>query len=305
MKVIIVDDSAPNAKLLHALVSSLDFVDGYTFTDPKKALDWCAIETPDLVILDYLMPELDGAAFLELFRKQDENLHVPVMVVTADEQRATLHKMLEGGAADFIRKPIDPTELIARSRNLLKMREYQEELKVTVDRLHKMATTDALTGLANRRHFTNRAEAEISRSQRFDEPLSIAVLDADRFKSINDTYGHSAGDAVLKQLSADALEALRVHDLVGRMGGEEFALCMPETTIEKAHLVCDRLRQAISSHIVSTEQGDVSYTVSIGVTQFVPDIEGGDTLNKMISRADKALYEAKSNGRNQVVVAKA
>ncbi|MDJ0685817.1 MAG: diguanylate cyclase [Alphaproteobacteria bacterium] len=300
MKVVVVDDALPNAMLAERLLSQIDFVEVSVFTHPQEALDWCAAETPDLVILDYLMPDIDGREFLQRFTALEKNRHVPIIVVTADEHQRTLHEMLEAGATDFIRKPVDPVELIARSRNLLRLREYQKELNQTVDRLHVMATTDALTGVANRRHFLERATVEAARSRRFSEPLSIAMLDADHFKGINDAYGHAAGDRVLADLADACRDALRSHDIVGRIGGEEFGICMPQTPLDKAELVCNRLRETIEKHSVRIDAVSIQYTVSIGVAAYRPDQYDAQGV---ISRADAALYQAKESGRNRVVVA--
>ena len=299
MKVLIVDDNLPSALLVEDLLRKLDFVYTVVFTDPVKALSWAAVESPDLLILDYLMPDLDGAAFLTRFQAIEQNAHVPVIVVTVDDKKSTLQEMFDAGATDFVIKPVDEEELLARCRNLLRLRSYQDELQKTVERLHVMATIDSLTGVCNRRHFLERAETELARSRRFDEPLSIAMLDADFFKSINDKHGHAVGDEVLRALTNACVEMLRRHDIVGRLGGEEFAICMPETTMDKAQIVCDRLRENIAGLTVKSGDAAVQFTVSMGVTQFST---GSDTLESFMSRADSALYQAKEGGRNQVVL---
>ncbi len=300
MKVLIVDDNLPNALLIEDLLRKLDFVYTVVFTDPVKALSWATVESPDLLILDYLMPDLDGAEFLKRFQSIEQNAHVPVVVVTVDDKKSTLQEMFNAGASDFILKPVDEEELLARCRNLLRLRSYQEELHKTVERLHVMATIDSLTGVCNRRHFLERTETELARARRFDEPLSIAMIDADYFKSINDNYGHAVGDDVLRALTGACVEMLRRHDIVGRLGGEEFAICMPETTMDKAQIVCDRLRENIAGLKVKAKNKAVQFTVSMGVTQFDAD---ADTLESFMSRADGALYQAKDGGRNQVVLA--
>jgi len=299
MKVLIVDDNLPNALLVEDLLRKLDFVYTVVFTDPVKALSWAAVESPDLLILDYLMPDLDGSEFLTRFQAIEQNAHVPVIVVTVDDKKSTLQEMFNAGASDFILKPVDEEELLARCRNLLRLRSYQEELHKTVERLHVMATIDSLTGVCNRRHFLERTETELARAKRFDEPLSIAMIDADYFKSINDKYGHAVGDEVLKALTDACVEMLRRHDIVGRLGGEEFAICMPETTMDKAQIVCDRLRENIAGLVVKARDQSVQFTVSMGVTQFDA---GSDSLESFMSRADGALYQAKDGGRNQVVL---
>jgi len=298
MKVVIVDDSLPNALLAQSLVQRLDFVETIVFTEPTKALDWCRASQPDLILLDHIMPEMDGVTFMERFFQNEENRTTPVIVITADDQRETLHKALECGATDFLQKPFDPTELIARTRNILKLRANQLELAETIERLHILATTDMLTQTANRRHFLERLDAEMSRSRRFNEPLCVAIMDADKFKNINDTYGHAGGDDVLRSLSAITKKMLRNHDLVGRFGGEEFALCMPETVLDKGVLVANRVREAIADMEIPNEAGPIKFTVSIGITQYDPEKDDADIL---MNKADALLYDAKNQGRNRVV----
>jgi len=245
------------------------------------------------------MPEMNGAEFIRRLQDQRENRNIPVIVVTADEERATLHEALEVGATDFIRKPVDPTELIARTRNLLKLRGNQLELAETVQRLHVLATTDMLTETANRRHFMERLDAEMARARRFEENLALAMLDADNFKRVNDAHGHAGGDLVLKALAATCKQMLRSHDIVGRLGGEEFAICMPATAKEKAEIVCNRLRETVGALEIESEGETIRFTVSIGVADYDRET---DTLEAFMSRADKALYGAKDGGRNQVVL---
>lgn len=299
MKVVVVDDSMPNAMYMEGLAKKIDFVDTILFTDPSEALQWCRAEQPDLILLDFVMPEMNGSEFIRRLLEERDNRNVPIIVITADEERATLHQALEAGATDFIRKPVDPTELIARTRNLLKLRGNQIELAETVQRLHVLATTDMLTETANRRHFLERTEAEMARARRFDEQLSLAMLDADLFKNVNDTYGHAGGDAVLRALARTCRQMLRSHDVVGRLGGEEFAICMPATAKEKAEIVCNRLRIAMEELVVESNAGGIRFTVSIGVAAYDA---GADDLERFMSRADEALYAAKDAGRNRVVV---
>lgn len=299
MKVVVVDDSMPNAMYMEGLAKKLDFVDTVVFTDPNKALQWCRAEQPDLILLDFVMPEMTGSEFIRRLIEERDNRNVPIIVITADEDRATLHDALEAGATDFVRKPVDPAELLARTRNLLKLRGNQIELAETVQRLHVLATTDMLTETANRRHFLERTEAEMARARRFEEHLSLAMLDADLFKKVNDTFGHIGGDAVLRALAQTCRQMLRSHDIVGRLGGEEFAICMPATAKDKAEVVCNRLRTAMADLVVASTAGDIRFTVSIGVAEYEAN---NDDLEAFMSRADQALYAAKDAGRNRVVV---
>jgi diguanylate cyclase (GGDEF)-like protein len=249
------------------------------------------------VIVDYLMPDMNGIEFLTEFRADHEIAEVPVLMITAVESRKPLYEALASGANDFLKKPVDDAELIARARNMLDLRAHQVELASANARLHELATTDSLTGAANRRHFIERLEGECARARRYHGGLTLAVIDADNFKRINDEHGHAAGDEVLKALSRACQGVLRAADFMGRLGGEEFALCLPETDLAGGYTVCERLRREIAALEVPFHGGQVSITVSIGVAQYQGDPEDSGSL---FERADAAMYRAKESGRNRV-----
>ena len=171
------------------------------------------------------------------------------------------------------------------------------QLKLLQEKLELLATTDSLTGIFNRRHFIERSEKEISRAQRSRIPLSIAMIDIDHFKRINDTHGHTAGDLVIKELVSICKEALRPYDLLGRLGGEEFAVTMIECDLQKAFTVSERLRERIANHVVKTDGKDIGIKISVGVAELSRDMESFESIMK---RADQALYLAKNLGRNRV-----
>lgn len=298
MNIVIIDDNAANAMLVETWVQQIDGAETRSFNDSSEGLAWCEENKPDLILLDQMMPKLNGIEFLKRFRTLDTENTIPIVMITANADRQTLYKALEAGATDFLSKPFDPTELLARTRNLLKLRANHLELKETIERLHYLATTDTLTETANRAHFFDRLTEELERTRRTGKPLSLAVLDADRFKLINDTFGHSAGDTVLKSLADTAKGLLRVHDIVGRLGGEEFAVCMPETALEEAVHVCERLCNTVAENRVELAGRSLKVTVSIGVSQFNANSDSADSLMK---RADFLLYRAKDSGRNRVV----
>ncbi|UZP65958.1 sensor domain-containing diguanylate cyclase [Desulfovibrio mangrovi] len=169
--------------------------------------------------------------------------------------------------------------------------------KQVEDQLREMATTDSLTGLANRRHFMQSAEHELHRANRYHRPISMLMVDADHFKKVNDTYGHDVGDIVLTALARDLRQSARRQDIVARLGGEEFALLLPETPHDKAMEMAERLRERIADNQISTGTENLSITVSIGVATYTGD---GDSISRLIKRADDGLYEAKQSGRNKV-----
>ncbi len=298
-KIAIVDDVLPNALLLKGYARRLEDVEAVTFTDPVEALSWCAENIPDLVMLDYLMPEMDGTEFLNHFRNIEGLRDIPVVVITAAEQKEALYSALEAGANDFLRKPVDDLELIARANNMLQLRARQLELAEANERLLVLATTDSLTGLANRRHFLEKLQEEIARSQRYGRPFSVAMVDADHFKSVNDTYGHDVGDRVLQRLSNLMTGAARDVDCVGRLGGEEFAILLPETNVQGGKVFCERLLSDIRSAEVDTGADPLRFTVSIGLTEVC---QGEAKTDVILNRADEALYEAKESGRDRVVL---
>lgn len=298
-KIAIVDDVLPNALLLKGYAKGLGDVEAVTFTDPAEALKWCAANEPDLVMLDYVMPEMDGCAFLDRFRKIDRLKDIPVVIITAEDSKETLYQALQAGANDFLRKPVDQIELLARARNMLELRARQVELAKANERLFVLATTDSLTGLANRRYFLQSLSQEIERCSRYQRPCAVAMLDADRFKAVNDTYGHDVGDQVLQRLARVLVDELRSVDLVGRLGGEEFAIQMPDTDRDRGLETCTRLLDLIREATLSVRSKQVGVTVSIGLTEVNPDSDG---TSEVLKRSDRALYRAKALGRDCIEV---
>jgi diguanylate cyclase (GGDEF)-like protein len=221
-------------------------------------------------------------------------------MITGEEKRETLYEALEAGANDFLRKPVDDIELITRARNLLELRARQIDLAKANEQLYFLATTDQLTSLKNRRYFLEKLELEVERSCRYARPCSVAIIDADRFKAINDTYGHDVGDKVLQKLSNVLIEELRGVDQIGRLGGEEFAILFLETERNSALEVCRRLLSRIRATRVMAEAEEIKFTVSAGLTEIIPS---GDQADAVLKRADRALYRAKDLGRDRCEVA--
>jgi two-component system cell cycle response regulator len=245
------------------------------------------------------MPQMNGIEFLERFRGVGHLKDVPIVMITGEEKKEALYTALAAGANDFLRKPVDDIELITRARNLLELRMRQIDLAKANEKLYLLATTDQLTRLKNRRYFLEKLELEVERSRRYGRPCSVAIIDADRFKAINDTYGHDVGDKVLQAL-ADALTAeLRGTDLIGRLGGEEFAVLLAETDKATALEVCRRLIGRVREAAVMADDREVRFTVSAGVTEINPS----DEADTILKRADRALYRAKQLGRDRCEVA--
>jgi two-component system, cell cycle response regulator len=294
--VVIIDDMLPNALLLKSYMKRLDDVDVRTFTDPHEALALCVGMAPDLVLLDYQMPQMSGIEFLGKFRGVVELKSIPVVMITGEETKETLYQALEAGANDFLRKPVDDIELVTRARNLLELRRRELDLANANTQLYVLATTDQLTNLKNRRFFLEKLEFEVERCRRYARPCSVAVIDADRFKTVNDTYGHHVGDKVLQVLANVLIEELRTVDQIGRLGGEEFGVLFPETRKDDALKACDRMLSRIRATKVAAEAVDVTFTVSAGLTEMVPP---QDECDAILKRADRALYRAKELGRDR------
>lgn len=289
-RIMIVDDSATNRLRLAALVARVAETVSVTHASPTLALEDAAAQPPDVLFVDYLMPEMDGVAFLRAFRQLPRCQTVPAVMITALEQRSALYEALEAGASDFLTKPADEVELLARLRNMLKLRAIEREL-------YELAHFDALTGLANRRHFLACLDEAVERAREERTPLSLAVFDVDHFKRINDGFGHPAGDRVLHGLGTACGGLLRQTDLVGRLGGEEFAALLPAAGLTQAVQLSEALRQGIAGLALQDEEGrPIPVTISLGVAT-LGLAESGESL---LRRADQALYAAKRGGRNQV-----
>ncbi len=297
MNIIIVDDSRTKLTHIQICVEEIEGVATHPFSDPHAALIWCENNDPDLVIIDYMMPEIDGIEFVRRFRRLAQTEHVPVLMVTSTNEKQVLYDALQAGANDFLRSPIDQMELIARARTLLKIRTGALALLKANEQLFRMAMIDDLTQVYNRRRFIEQLEAEIGRARRHEQPLALAMLDIDHFKKINDTHGHAAGDIALKHVARLCVATMRPSDFVGRLGGEEFAICLPATEKSSARAAAERLCKRIATTAADLGEIYLPMTASIGITEIMPS----DTdATAILTRADEALYRAKHGGRNRV-----
>ena len=253
-----------------------------------------------------MMPEMDGNEVARRIKGNTALPFIPIIMQTALDSTDSKVEGLEAGADDYITKPIDFAELKARLRSMLRIKRLQEaleerekELLEANERLTHMSQTDALTGLDNRRHLNERIDEMFSHAKRLNEPFSLVMCDLDKFKSVNDTYGHQAGDEVLKQLAAILTDEAREIDRVGRYGGEEFMLLLPGTVLDAAVRFAERVRKRIEGHTFTFAEGTLTRTSSFGVAGWPhPKIEQSDDL---VRTADDALYVAKETGRNKVV----
>jgi diguanylate cyclase (GGDEF)-like protein len=295
--VLLIDDSPDVHRLLRARLRQ-EHLELVSAQSGRAGLDAMKVSRPALVLLDLDMPEMDGFEVLRALKAQQETATVPVVVLSdasTPEDKVTAFDL---GATDCVAKSLghagDVAELRARIRAVLRM---ERLLRLLAER----AEIDGLTGLGNRAQFTRRMAQELSENQRYGHPLALALLDADHFKKINDSFGHPAGDEVLTGISRLLQRSLRASDVPCRFGGEEFAVIMPSTTPADAAAVCDRIRQALQA-TVWERHPDHTVTISVGVA----GVEGASamTAEQLVETADRALYEAKRGGRNAVVTAK-
>jgi diguanylate cyclase (GGDEF)-like protein len=304
-RILVVDDHEDNVEVLRARLEARGYeVEGAT--NGQEALDTVSRWCPDLVLLDVMMPDMDGLEVVKRL-KADKNLpFIPVIMQTALDSTERMVAGLEAGADDYVTKPINFQELEARVRSLLRIKKLQQEvadrekeLSQMNDKLLHISMTDGLTGVDNRRALEQRLHEMFEHSLRLHEPIACVMCDIDHFKKVNDTYGHAAGDAVLKQFAEILRDEAREIDRVGRYGGEEFLLLLPGTVLDSAVTFAERVRHRVEENTFSFEGGTLKRTVSLGVASWPhPKIKGREG---MLKAADDALYVAKEMGRNRVV----
>ena len=266
--------------------------------DPAAAL--IAARGPvDLMIVNVSSSGFDGLRFVAQARSSEASRRTPILAVVDPADRPRLLKALELGVNDILPRPVDAEELMARTRTQIKRKRYADFLKEKLDYSLEMAVTDALTGLHNRRYMAGQLQAMVGRAGQGGDPVAVLVMDIDHFKAVNDSFGHDAGDEVLREFAVRLATNVRAIDLPCRLGGEEFVVVMPGASLEAAARVADRIRRDIEAQpfpIMGGAEG-LTVTVSIGVAASV----AGDTPEGLLKRADEGVYEAKAHGRNQVI----
>lgn len=251
----------------------------------------------DVVLCDLEMPGLDGEKLLRAHRERRGAEDVPFFFLTAERDPDRLARLLRAGAADTITKPFHPAELLARVETHLRLRGLRAELREKNTILERLSTTDALTGLRNRRYVNEVLTLEVLRATRYGTGLSVLMADVDHFKHVNDTYGHPVGDAVLQSIGEVIRQMLRKTDMGGRYGGEEFIAVLNHTDIDGAATLGERLRQSVAATECSAHDGSrFSITLSVGIAQ----LESEEDVASLVRAADTALYAAKAGGRNRV-----
>lgn len=294
---------AEDDRLTREQVASLLRAHGHkveAFESGQPALDRVGKGGVDLVLLDIVMPGLSGIDICRLIKSMTEPGLLPVILLTA---RADTDSRVEGlriGADDYVCKPFDERELVARANNMLKIKRLHDEVTEAKARLETLAVQDELTGLYNYRYLHTRMSEEFKRAERYRDPLACAMVDIDHFKTFNDRYGHDVGDAVLREVAARLRSGVREIDVVARYGGEEFLLVLPSTHFSGALTVADRVWRSIGAAPIRINDQDLRITVSVGVALYPSrDVRSKDQLLKA---ADRALYQAKEDGRDRICV---
>jgi two-component system, cell cycle response regulator len=297
-RVLVAEDDPMLRRILKTWLESW----GYQVTiaeDGAKAWKMLQAEpAPQLLILDWMMPSMDGLELCRMVREREKSPYQYILLVTAKDDKQDLVRGLEAGADDYLSKPFDRNELRARLRTGRRILTLQDEQAQTREELQYQATHDSLTGIWNRRAILEMMSREFEIAARANNSIGVIMLDVDHFKRVNDTRGHLAGDAVLKEIARRIRQAVRSYDLAGRYGGEEFLVVLPDCDAGRIERCAERIRSAIAEEPILAEGSFLTVTVSVGTTVLNPIPA---TESDALAAADTALYRAKNAGRNRVV----
>ena len=301
MKILIADDESVSRRMLQSMLEKWGY-DAIAVEDGDEA--WRELKLPDaprLALLDWMMPGQNGVDICRNLRKQRPEPYTYILLLTARDAKESVVEGLESGADDYLTKPFNPQELKARIRVGLRLLELEDSLVQAREMMRFKATHDTLTGVWNRGAILETMEREVWRSRREGISLGVLILDLDHFKSVNDNYGHIAGDSVLREVTRRMQTDVRPYDAVGRYGGEEFLVLLPGCNREVTSVTAERLRKIISGLPIETATGSLKMTTSIGA------VATGDwpqnAPSQILQMADSALYRAKNEGRDRTVIA--
>ena len=303
MKILIADDDAMSRRLLQSTLERAGYAVTAVDNGAAAARALCETHGPRLALLDWVMPGLDGPAVIRRVREHREQPYVHMILLTSKQSKKDIVEGLDSGADDYLTKPFDPQELKARLRTGERILMLEDRLVEAREEMRFRATHDALTSLWNRGMLEELLSRELARARRDEQRacLSLILGDIDHFKKVNDTWGHAAGDAVLREIAARFLASVRGYDTVSRYGGEEFLILLPGCDLACTGVRAEQIRMAIESRPVMTEKGAVPVTISLGValSSHWQNLDG----EGLIREADAALYHAKHAGRNCAVLA--
>jgi two-component system cell cycle response regulator len=299
-RVLLVDDE-PTQRLITARLLKRAGYQVDTAQNGKEALDKLKASGQfQLLVTDWEMPEMDGVALCRAVRAEQTSGYVYTILLTSRDAIEHLVAGLQAGADDYLTKPVLEPELLARLNTGRRIVTLERSLRAANEENRRLSVTDALTGAFNRRYLMEQVPTEIDRSARYDHRLAILMCDVDHFKKINDTYGHQAGDEVLKRVVGLLKHKIRTVDWVARYGGEEFVIVLPETSFSNACKVAETLREALAQLQIEFEGKKLNVTASFGVTGWDGTIPVDASVDAMVARCDACVYDSKANGRNRV-----
>lgn len=302
--ILLIEENAINAQRVESAFGEV----GYGVTTRaggREALECARAHDFDLIVVNLNIEGDDALRLCSQLRSHEATRQKPLLVIIGEGDTDRLAKALELGVNDYILRPIDRHELRARARTQIRRKRYQDRLRNTYRQSLSMALTDALTGLYNRRYLDAHLAGQLARTAKTGKPLGVLIIDIDRFKSVNDSFGHAVGDQVLRETARRIANQVRNFDMVARYGGEEFVVVMPDTDEAQAAIVAERLRSAIADGpigVTGASPSELSITASIGgaVTGRAGQESAEDDAVQLLRRADRALYRAKGAGRNRI-----
>lgn len=294
--ILIVDDTKINIDILIELLD--DTYDVIVSLGAKRALEIVEETAVDIILLDILMPDINGYDVCRILKTKDSTKNIPVIFITANTDEESIDLAYQVGGIDYITKPFKALELLARVKTQLNMQSLLEELEESHNELKLLASQDHMTKLYNRRYFEDISVSILDLAKRNKKYFSVLMLDIDKFKNINDTYGHQIGDEVIIALANVLKSTNRKSDITCRFGGEEFLILLPETDINGAYIIGEKLRKLVEELTLKVEDQEITFTISAGVSQI--DLENENDLESIIQRSDEGLYKAKESGRNMV-----
>jgi two-component system cell cycle response regulator len=295
-KVLLVDDDPDNLRIVKRLLER----EGYrvqTADSGEEGLAALDSYQPDLVLLDVNMPGMDGLETIHVLKRKHKT--TAVVFVTANTATEDVIQGLDAGALDYISKPFSGMELLARVRAQLRVKKLQDELREANKKLQGLVEIDDLTGLYNMRSIYEKMDQEIERARRYGHGVAAIMLDMDHFKAVNDNHDHLFGSHVLSEVGTIIKANIRTHDFGARYGGDEFLVCLSQTTVEGARLFCERLRKTLQDHLFTSGKDEIKLTASMGCAIIV---DGKSMMDgrSLVRHADHGLYQSKTEGRNRV-----
>lgn len=300
--ILIAEDDPVSRMLLEKILVKAGY-EVATVSNGREALESFSKKFFPIVLTDWMMPQMDGLQLCREIRKNVSTGYVFIFILTARDSVDDLVAGLEAGADDYLIKPFNRAELIARLKTATRVLELEKSLKDANEEIRILSITDTLTKCYNRTYMDEQLPKELKRAIRYNHPISLVMVDIDHFKRVNDTYGHQAGDEVLKEFVRSINKLIRSDvDWVARYGGEEFLVVFPETDFERAEALAERLRREISQKTIQINEEEIRVTASFGVSGFTssPSLKEV-SYEAMISLADESLYKAKEEGRNRVI----